>query len=165
MPGIKGIDNTNVSTAEDILYGRKNTGFGPVVVCGGGEVGGETAEFVSNVSQDVTILEMQPGILNDMSILSKILLMGCLQQRGVKIITGAKVTEITENSVCYEDAGGNTVSVPAETVISAFGYKAYNPLEETARKICDEVYVIGCAVKAGNAVTAMREGYEASPKL
>lgn len=126
---------------------------------------GETAEFVSNVSNDATILEMQPGILNDMSILSKILLMGSLQQRGVKIITGAKVTEITENSVCYEDTAGIFISIPAETVISAFGHKAYNPLEEAARKVCDEVYVVGCAVKAGNAVTAMREDCEAGTKI
>ncbi len=51
--------------------------------------------------------------------------------------------------------------LPAATVISAFGYKAYNPLEEAARKHCDNVQVVGCAVKAGNALVASREGYEA----
>ena len=52
-----------------------------------------------------------------MNMLSKILLMGSLQQRGVKIITGAKVTEITGNSVCYEDTAGNTVLRSAETLL------------------------------------------------
>ena len=55
--------------------------------------------------------------------------------------------------------------IPAATVVSAFGYKAYNPLEEAAKKYCDNVKVVGCAVKAGNALTAVREGYEAALAL
>lgn len=160
MPPIKGIDGKNVVAAEDVLYGKKDIGFGPVVVCGGGEVGGETAEFISSVNHNVTILEMQHGVMNDMSMLSKVLLMGSLQQRGVKIITGAKVSEIAADKVSYEDEEGNIISIPAETVVSAFGYKANNLIKDAAKKICSEVYVIGNAVKAGNAMTAMREGYE-----
>lgn len=45
--------------------------------------------------------------------------------------------------------------------IQCLGYRAYNPLEETARKHCDNVQVVGCAIKAGNAHVASREGYEA----
>ncbi|MCB8541008.1 NAD-binding protein [Faecalibacillus sp. TM111] len=37
----------------------------PVVVCGGGEVGGETAEFIAQTNHDVTILEMKPAIITD----------------------------------------------------------------------------------------------------
>ena len=50
-------------------------------------------------------------------------------------------------------------------MISAFGYQAYNPLEAIARSHCGEVYVIGGAVKAGNASTATKEGYETGLKL
>ena len=63
--------------------------------------------------------------------------------------------------VVYADADGTEHTLPAATVISAFGYKAYNPLEEACRRHCDNVQVVGCAVKAGNAVVASREGYEA----
>ncbi len=165
MPPIKGMDRPNVVTAEDALYGRVDTGFGPIVVCGGGEVGGETAQFLSQVSRNVTILEMKPEMMSDMAILSKMLLMGSLQQAGVRMITNATVCEISDAGVSYKDAEGNVTTLPAETVVSAFGYKAYNPLEEAVRKTCSEVYVIGCAVKAGNALTAMREAYEAASKL
>ena len=48
---------------------------------------------------------------------------------------------------------------------SAFGYKAYNPLENVAKENCNEVYVIGSAVKAGNALTAIQDGYQAGLKL
>ena len=59
----------------------------------------------------------------------------------------------------------DTTAYRAATVVSAFGYKAYNPLEEAARKYCDNVKVVGCAVKAGNALVAVREGYEAALAL
>ena len=65
----------------------------------------------------------------------------------------------------YEDASGNTVSIPAVQVISAFGYKSYNPLEEIAKKYCKEVYVIGGAKQAGGAIPATKEGLEVGLKL
>lgn len=165
-PPIKGIDGNNVVSAEDVLYGNKELPFGPVVVCGGGEVGGETAEFISaNTMLPVTIIEMMSEILKEMVFQNKVPLMESIYKKGIQVITNAKVVEITESSVSYQDAENNIVTIPATSVVSAFGYRAYNPLEETAKKYCQEVYVVGSAVKAGNAMVAIREGYEAALKL
>lgn len=162
---IEGIHGANVVTAEDVLLGNVDVKPGPVVVCGGGEVGGETAHFLTQTCQDITLIEMRDDILNDMFPLMRMCLMDYIKEGGIKILTGAKVASITEDAVSYTDADGNLKSVPAATVVSAFGYKAYNPLEETVRKYCDNVKVVGCAVKAGNALTAVREGYEAALAL
>lgn len=162
---ISGIDGSNVVCAEDVLLGNVDVGPGPVVVCGGGEVGGETAHFLTQTCQDITLVEMQPDILNDMFPLMKMCLVDYIRENRIKVLTGAKVAAITENSVSYTDSEGNLNSIPAATVVSAFGYKAYNPLEEIARKHCSNVQVIGCAVKAGNALVAVREGYEAALAL
>ena len=162
---IEGIHGANVVTAEDVLLGNVDVKPGPVVVCGGGEVGGETAHFLTQTCQDITLIEMRDDILNDMFPLMRMCLMDYIKEGGIKVLTGAKVASITEDSVSYTDADGNLKSVPAATVVSAFGYKAYNPLEETVRKYCDNVKVVGCAVKAGNALTAVREGYEAALAL
>ena len=88
-----------------------------------------------------------------------------MKETGVKVITGAKVSEIQADAVSFVNADGQTESIPAATVVTAFGYKAYNPLEEAARKYCQEVYVVGGAVKAGNALTAVKEGYDAALAL
>lgn len=161
MPPIEGIDGVNVVTAEDVLYGNKPVLPGPTVVCGGGEVGAETAEFIAQTSFfPVTILEMKPAILSDMRSTNMPILMELLAKKRIQTITNAKVTAIGEQSVSYEDAQGNTVTVPAATVVSAFGYIAYNPLEEIAKKYCKEVHTIGSAVKAGNAMLATREGFD-----
>ena len=160
MPTIKGIDLPNVVSAEDVLYGNVEIPNGPVVVCGGGEVGGETAEFISDTNRNITLLEMQPDILNDMVFQNKVILMEMMAKKGIRIVTNAKVKEIAEDSVNYEDVEGQYVSIPATCVVSAFGYKAYNTIEKAARELCREVYTVGSAVKAGNALVAMKEGYE-----
>ncbi len=161
MPNIPGTDGKNVVTAEDALYSNVDVNPGPVVVCGGGE----TAEFIAQTNRDVTILEMKPAILSDMFVVNMISLINRIYKQGIKPITNATVTAITENSVSYKDAEGNTVTIPADTVVSAFGYKAYNPLQKAAEENCSEVYTIGSAVKAGNALVAIREGYQAGLKL
>lgn len=165
MPPIPGLDGTNVVTAEDVLLGNADVNFGPVVICGGGEVGGETAHFLTSTCQDITLVEMRDDILIDMFPLMKMQLMEYIHETGIKVLTGAKVVSVTDDGVHYTDAEGNEHFLPAATVVSAFGYKACNPLEEAAKKYCDNVQVVGCAVKAGNALTAIREGYEAALAL
>lgn len=164
-PRIPGIDGQNVVVAEDLLLGKSSVKPGPVVVCGGGEVGGEVAQFVAESHPDVTILEMQDDILNDMMVFTRRCLLGYLQDAHVKVLTQAKVEEISQDGVTYQNAQGEKITLPAATVISAFGYRAYNPLEEAAKAVCDQVSVIGGAVKAGNALTAIAEGYKAALSL
>ncbi len=164
-PPIPGIDNDLVVTAEDILYGNVDIANGPVVVCGGGEVGAETAHYIAEKNVPVTILEMQPEILNDMMIMTKICLLDMLKASNINVQTNAKVSKINNDSVEYVDANNEYHTIPAAQVVSGFGYKAYNPLEEIARKYCDDVQVVGSAVKAGNALVATKEGYEAGLKI
>ena len=165
MPPIPGIDGSHVVTAEDVLLGNVTVPAGPVVVCGGGEVGGEVAQFVSESHPDVTILEMQPDILNDMMVFTRRCLLSYLKDARVRVLTHAKVQKIEDDKVTYLDQAGQSVSLPAAAVISAFGYRAYNPLEAAARSVCENVQVIGGAVKAGNALTAIAEGYKAAMAL
>ncbi len=182
-PPIPGIENA--VAAEDVLLGRVAVKPGPVVVCGGGEVGSETAEFVAAYRDDVTVVEMRDALCLDMMPITRAAFMDMMAAAGVKSHVGATVRRVetgvevdssiaswsgeagkgddagTGFGVVYADADGTEHTLPAATVISAFGYKAYNPLEEVCRKHCDNVQVVGCAVKAGNAVVASREGYEA----
>jgi len=164
-PPIPGIDGLNVYTAEDVLYGNIQLPAGPVIVCGGGEVGGETAEFIAQTNHDVTILEMQAQILSDMVEPNMYPLLQRITQQQIKILTKATVSAIANDSVSYKNSNGDEITLPAASVISAFGYKAYNPLGDIAKSLCHEVYVVGSAIKAGNALTATREGYEAALKL
>lgn len=165
MPPIKGIDGRNIVTAEDVLYGKTDVNPGPVVVCGGGEVGGETAEFIAQTNPDVTILEMRPAILTDMVFTNMKPTLQRMEDLRIRVCANATVQEISEESVTYKNAEGELITIPAATVVSAFGYRAYNPLEDIAKQHCKDVQVIGSAVKAGNALTAIHEGYEAALRI
>lgn len=180
MPRIPGIEHA--LTAEDVLLGHVQLPNGPVVVCGGGEVGAETAQYIAQYRPEVTILEMKPAFCMDMMPITKASLMRQLKEAEIQIHTDATVQGIAAGAsleaastswtsqessmqegftVTYKDKDGALHDIVCASVVSAFGYKAYNPLEEVARAHCADVQVIGCAVKAGNAVVASREGYEA----
>lgn len=163
VPPVPGIDGSHVLTAEDVLLGKVEVRDAPVVVCGGGEVGCETADYIAEVllpHVPVTVLEMQDDILTDMMPFTKVCLLEQMVGAGVQWKTGATVTAIEEGAVVYEDAEGEH-RLPAATVVSGFGYRAHNPLEEAARTVCDDVQVVGSAVKAGNALVAGKEAYAA----
>lgn len=166
VPGIPGKEQANILTAEDVLYGNAEVEAGPVVICGGGEVGAETAEFIAQTNTDVTILEMKPEILEEMNVLdTKCQLLERMEEKHIKILTDARVTSFSDGKVSYKKPDDTDYTIPASTVIAAFGYRAYNPLEEIAKANCKEVYVIGSARKAGDAMSATREGYEVGLKI
>lgn len=165
VPPIKGIDGPNVFSGEDMLLGKYDISEGPIVVCGGGEVGGETAHYLAEKNPNVTLLEMQSEILNDMMIMTKVCLLDMINQAGIQVKTNFKVKEITEHSVIGEDENGDEVTIPATQIVLAFGYKSYNPLEKIAKANCKEVYVIGGAVQAGGAIPATKDGIEAGLKV
>lgn len=84
-----------------------------------------------------------------------------MEDAHITVRTNATVKAITETGVTYTDETGEEHTVPAAQVVAGFGYRSHNPLEDIARAHCGDVRVVGGAVKAGNAVTAAREGYEA----
>lgn len=166
IPDIPGKEQANILTAEEVLYGDAEVKPGPVVVCGGGEVGAETAEFIAQTNTDVTILEMKPEILGEMGVKdTKCQLLERMEQKHVKILTNAAVTSFGKEEVSYRKPDGQEYTIPAATVVAAFGYRAYNPLEEAAKANCKEVYVAGSARKAGDAMAATKEGYEIGLKI
>lgn len=165
MPAIKGIDSDKVVSAEEVLLGKVATKVNHIVVCGGGEVGCETATFIAQTHRDVTVIEMKPEILMDMDPINTSCMLPIMTAANVKIKTQCTVKEINEDGVFYMNENGQEEFIPADLVVSAFGYKSYNPLEQIAKSLCNNVQVIGGATKAGNALPAVKDGYEAALNL
>ncbi|HHW03742.1 MAG TPA: FAD-dependent oxidoreductase [Thermoanaerobacterales bacterium] len=162
-PNIKGIDKDHVVFAEDVLLGKVPT-KDLIVVCGGGEVGGETAAALALEEKKVSIVEMLPEILKELDPVQTIELTNILNKYGVKQYTNTKVVEITDNGVVCESKG-NRFTLPADTIVLAFGYKPNKTLEDKARAYCREVYTIGGAVKTSNALDAIQDGFQVGLKL
>ena len=133
-----------------------------VVIIGGGLAGTEAACDIAPNAEEVTIVEMLPDILytaahclnNDQQ------LRNMVRDRGVKVAAGAKVTNITADSVTYEK-DGQTVTIPCDTILNAAGFKANNQLEDLLEDNYDNVTVIGDAVGPRKILNAIHEGYHA----
>ena len=148
--------------AEDVLLGKIATKVEHIVVCGGGEVGCETATFIAQTHRHVTVLEMKPAVLTDMDPINMSCLLPIMNESGVTARANCTVTEILDDGVAFINEQGEKEVISADLVVLAFGYKAYNPLEKIANELCEDVQVVGGAIKAGNALPAVKEGYEAA---
>ncbi len=152
MPPIPGIDLPHVCKAEDVLLGKVATGDN-VLVCGGGEVGVETATAIAfRDNGKVSIVEMLPNLFQSMDFRKM------MDEYQIDRYTSTKVKEIKEKEVIVEK-DGKEFSIPAEQVVLAFGYKPNNSLAKELDGLCD-VRVIGGSQKTSNALYATREAFE-----
>ncbi len=100
-----------------------------IVIIGGGYIGVEVSSLLSSMGKSVTILEMLPRIMSgwDSELVSEI--ERTLQNRNVKVITGARVSGIKMNGrqkeVSYTAQDGRSISIVADEAIMAAGRKPY----------------------------------------
>lgn len=162
---IQGINGENVYTASEILTEKVRFTGKKIVVAGGGLTGMETAEFLQERGNEVTDIDMLPGLglgafpLVVMDETSRVV------QSGVRAMPGHKLVEIHKDSVLIEDIAGYQVNLPCDAVIMCLGVHAVNCLEEELSGT-EHVYVIGDAKKAGRRVPqAIHEAFEATYNL
>lgn len=159
MPKIDGIENA--SPANDYLLGLKKPGK-KVVVIGGGLVGCETAAYMKEMAEDVTIVEMLSDILAiaDHCLNNDQALRTIIKERNIGIAANAKVTKITSDSVSYIKDGQEYV-IECDTVIIAAGYRSNNKLENELEGKLKDLTVIGDAEAPRKIINAIHEGYHA----
>ncbi len=168
VPEIPGIHGKNVVLAQDVDMGLP---VGEkVVLIGAGLTGTETAVALAEAGHSVTVIDMLPlNVIDSRGAASRSLvgvLRGRAQEAGVKVITGLKASEITEDSVRAVGDDGAEVTLGCDSVVLSMGVV---PRSGTVRELegcCDEVYVIGdCKNRAGNITSAVREGFYAAMNL
>ena len=151
-------------TADDVLAGRAFPGR-KIVIIGGGSVGCETADYLAPLindlfprNRDVTVLEMANGVMMNESGPGRSLLVRRMMQKGIKIITSAKVESVTETEINYTQDDMTHTIKDADTLIFAAGYKK-NPASGL------NYHMIGDAHEIGNIKTAITEGYNIAKDL
>jgi 2,4-dienoyl-CoA reductase-like NADH-dependent reductase (Old Yellow Enzyme family)/thioredoxin reductase len=162
IPGLK--ENAKVTFAKDILDGKVKPGSKCVII-GGGQVGAETAHFLSQMLKNVTVVEMRDTIASDAPIAIQWHLTKALKNRDVALLTGSSVVRIEEDAVVVKDANGVESAIPADTIVIAAGYRASNPLETTLVAENFKVQVVGDAKQARNVLAATKEGYLAGKSV
>jgi 2,4-dienoyl-CoA reductase-like NADH-dependent reductase (Old Yellow Enzyme family)/thioredoxin reductase len=164
VPTIPGVLKSHVMTASDVLSGKGIVGD-KVAVVGGGLVGVELAELLSEQGKKVTIIEMLPQLAGDMGGTRRVFSLRSLKARGVRIITGAQCKEILDRGVVVERSGAEEEIDDIDSVILALGAISENTLVDYLEKTDREYQVIGDALKPRKALDAIWEAAEVGRRI
>jgi 2,4-dienoyl-CoA reductase-like NADH-dependent reductase (Old Yellow Enzyme family)/thioredoxin reductase len=164
VPSIPGVDGKNVVTAHDLSAGKAKAS-GKVVIAGGGCAGSGIADMLSEKGLDVTVVEMLNDCAADEELITRLTLMARLAGKNVKLLTGHTVREIKDDGVVVADKEGAMKTLPADTVVLAFGALSHNPLEEQVRASAKSVQVVGDAGRVGKIKDAVVEGFLAAQRI
>jgi 2,4-dienoyl-CoA reductase-like NADH-dependent reductase (Old Yellow Enzyme family)/thioredoxin reductase len=161
VPEIPGVDGENVVLAEDVLTGKVQFRDTPIIIVGGGIVGCETAEFLATKGGKVIVVEMLSEIAQVFEKRERSYLKERLTNRGVRILTCARVKCITTRGVSLE----NGEEIMGGTVVLATGGKVDSNLIESLKKAVAETYSIGDCVEPRMIMDAIREGAAIGHKI
>jgi len=161
---VPGYDRPNVVLAHDVLEGKVKTGK-KVLVWGGKGPGIITALYLAEKGKDVTIVaqERRPGVDVNASYLWRYNLM--LSRAHARTFRYSDVVEITDAGAVVKDEYGLRETIPADTIVVAGPMAPRVELVEHAKKICDEVYVIGDARMPRRAHNAIHEGFRTGIRI
>ena len=159
IPNVKGIENINVCTPEDIITGRKKTGRTAVVV-GTGMTGLEVSEMLLERGVKVTLAEMRDTV--GKGIYSVILndIMGRIKTYSPEILLNLRLTEITESGIITVDTkDGSEKEIKAETVVLSLGVKPDENVLKAFEAGFENVIPVGDVLKTGRISDAIRDGF------
>ena len=168
MGFIKGSDKPHVVDCVTALVDKNAVPGKKVVVIGGGHVGCEAAtEFALNRGKDVTIVEMLDSLLAGPAMPSTIrnCLTDMIEYNKINVMTGSALQSIEDDSVTVKNRDGELVTIPADNVVLAVGFKAEKSMADDLIGNSIDVYEIGNGLPTANILQAMQEGYEIVTQL
>ena len=161
--GMEGINNSNVYTINQVLDGTADITDKKVVLIGSGISGLETAEFLCEKGNQLSIVEMQDSIGKGVYVQHYLDAMYRLGKFDINYMPSHKLIAITDSGVKLENLTQNTtIEQPADYIVLAIGIKSNNSMVESCEKAFEKVKVIGDAVQVGKIETAVRSGFEAA---
>ncbi|MCP4753573.1 MAG: FAD-dependent oxidoreductase, partial [Proteobacteria bacterium] len=190
---VPGIDKSHVVGAWDVLSGEVWDIGHNVVIVGGSATGCETAHFIATLGtpdaetctflmyheaedrevinellhksdRKITVIDMIERMASNVGRTSRWSLLKSLRLGDVEMKTGAKLLEITDDSVIVQ-TGDRKEIIPADTVVLAIGAKSNNALSVEAKKSGIELVTIGDAKEPRKISEAIREGFEEALKI
>jgi 2,4-dienoyl-CoA reductase (NADPH2) len=164
IPDIPGVEKSNVVSALDVLTGSKKVDD-TVVIIGGGKIGCETADLLSESGKKITILEMLNRVGSDINRMARWPLMRRLKSREVRIETSVKVKEITDRGVRYADRDGTVEFFEANSIILAVGLRPNNELAERLQGKVVELHSIGDCVEVRQILEAIDDGFSVAKDI
>ncbi len=182
-PDIPGINSRKVMKASDLHRRVKPflNRFGPafmnklmkywmpigkkVIVIGGAIQGCELAEFLVKRGRDVTIVDT--GEIRGEGMIHHLQqqLFYWFEKKGVILMPGVKLIEITHEGLTVSDKEGKRQIIPADTIIPALPLSPNKALVEKLKGIVPEVYAVGDCRQPQLIVDAIADGSRTAHNL
>ena len=164
FPPIDGIRESKAISVEDALSGSIPLGR-KVLVVGGGGIGAEVTDHLSENGAEVTLVEMREGIALDLVTHLQYFLNKRLRDKGVEILTSTKAIRFEKNGLWVEDPQGTRKLEGFDSIVIALGSKPNDHLVESLKGKVPEVYVVGDASKPREVMEALFEAEEVALKI
>ena len=165
FPDWKGVEESGALSVDDALSRRIEDMGKRVLVVGGGGAGAETADYLSEMGKEVTLVEMLEEIASDLVAHLKHYLSERLAEKGVTILTSTKVKELGKGYAVIEDASGVRKIDGFDVIVLAVGSKPDDRIARSLEGKVPELYVIGDASQPREALEAVYEGEEIALKI
>lgn len=158
---VPGAERETVYSGFDILSGETELKNKKVIVIGGGLVGLEVAEYLSEKQCEVTVVEMREAIAMDIGHGRKVSVMENIRSHQIKEVVETTCCEITENGIKGRK-GDQEIEVKGDAVVIAIGSRSRDMgwLETYSKEKEIPLYTIGDAKKTRRAIDAIHEGAE-----
>jgi 2-enoate reductase len=155
---IPGGDSKHVMSAVDALTDADKAKGDHVVVIGGGEVGCETALYLSKHGKDVAIVEALDDILtineikNNSTVLREL-----LEKASVKTYTSSQVEEIMASTIRIAYKEGKRAELLADSVVLAVGLAPDKTAVQQLTNACNNSFSIGDCVSPARILEAVTD--------
>jgi 2,4-dienoyl-CoA reductase-like NADH-dependent reductase (Old Yellow Enzyme family)/thioredoxin reductase len=153
---IQGASGNNVFTAIEVLQGKSLPGKS-VVVIGGGMVGLETAEYLSDKEKEVTVVEMD-RIASDIGSTTRWEFISRIRRK-MKILSSTRVLEIRGKGVLVLEKNNIEKEIQADTVVLAAGMGSIRDLANSDAIKGIEYYLVGSCKEPGRIDEAIKDGF------
>ena len=164
LPPIEGMKEAKVLSVPDALSGTVPLGK-KILLVGGGGIGAEVADHLSESGAEVTMVEMREGIALDLVGHLQYFLNKRLKEKGVRILTSTKAIRFEKDGLWVEDPQGRRKLEGFDSIVIALGSAPNDELAESLKGKVPEVFLVGDASRPREVMEAVLEGEEVALKL
>jgi 2,4-dienoyl-CoA reductase-like NADH-dependent reductase (Old Yellow Enzyme family)/thioredoxin reductase len=164
LPDWKGLAESRAVSVDDVLSDAGRVGR-KVLIVGGGGSGAETADFLSEMGKEVTVVEMLETIAADLVNHMQHYLAQRLKEKRVTIHTATRVLELGKGYAMVEDDSGVRKLNGFDTIVLAMGSTSNDGIYRRLEGRVPELYLIGDAAKPREIVDAVFEAEEVAIKI
>jgi 2,4-dienoyl-CoA reductase-like NADH-dependent reductase (Old Yellow Enzyme family)/thioredoxin reductase len=164
FPAIEGIKESQAISIEEGLSDPSHLGK-KILIVGGGGIGAEVADYLSENGKEVTLVEMREGIALDLVGHLQHFLNTRLKAKGVQILTSTKAIRFEKKALWVEDSQGTKKLEGFDNIVIALGSIPNDKLVGSIKGKVSEFHVIGDASKPREVMEAVLEGEELALKI